>query len=58
MTKVSYTRITWVNEETPLNANNMNRMEEGIEEAIDSTAIDPAVLTQYAALGWTEPDEE
>lgn len=58
MTKVSYTRITWVNGETPLNANNMNRMEGGIEDAIEAAAVDPDVLTQYAALGWVDPDEE
>ena len=40
---MAYTKITWQNEITPLNAENMNRIEEGIEDA--HTAIDGMTAT-------------
>lgn len=49
---MGYTRINWVNEETPLNAVNLNRMEDGIEEAI----IDDAVITLAESMGWVNPE--
>lgn len=54
---MSFSKITWVNGETPLNANNLNRIENGIEEAIDEATVDSDVISQYAALGWTDSDE-
>ena len=48
---MAYTKITWVNGETPLNATNLNRMEDGISEAV----IDPAVLAVAVSMGWTDP---
>lgn len=35
---MAYSRTQWVNEETQLNARNMNNIEEGIEAALDKTA--------------------
>lgn len=55
---MAYTRITWINDETPLDADNLNRMESGIEEAVDGSSIDPEVLSLYAALGWIDPNGE
>lgn len=32
---MAYNRTQWVNEETQLNAHNMNNIEDGVEEALD-----------------------
>ena len=48
---MAYEKITWVNNETPLNAANMNRMEDGI----DATVIDDQVLTLATSMGWVNP---
>lgn len=50
---MAYSRVTWVNEETPLNANNLNRMEDGIE----ATVIDPLVLALAESMGWVNPED-
>ena len=34
---MAYSRTQWANEETQLNARNMNNIEDGIEEALDKT---------------------
>ena len=44
---MAYSRLNWQNEVTPLNAENMNRIEDGVEAA----QIDSAIITQYEALG-------
>lgn len=49
---MSYTRVNWVNEETPLNAVNLNRMEDGIE----ATVIDDEVLALATSMGWVNPE--
>lgn len=46
---MAFEKITWVNEETPLNAENMNRIEAGI----DDTLILDGVQTKYEAMGWS-----
>lgn len=51
---MAYTRVTWVNEETPLNAANMNRMEDGIE----ATVIDDEVIALATSMGWVNPENE
>lgn len=48
---MAYERIVWANEETPLNAENLNRMEDGIEAA----QIDSEVTTLFESLGWEPP---
>ena len=48
---MAYTRTTWVNEETPLNADNMNNLEDGVEEAIAGSTIDSTVVELYTDLG-------
>lgn len=53
---MAYQRTTWINNETPLDAENMNRIEGGIEEAIDNSEIDSTVLSLYASLGWINPN--
>jgi len=49
---MAYQRTTWRTGETPLSADNMNNIEDGIEECI----IDSTVKELYASLGWVEPD--
>lgn len=49
---MSYERVIWINEETPLNADNFNRMEDGIEAA----QIDDDVIELFEELGWTPPN--
>lgn len=39
---IDYTKTTWVNGSTPLNATNMNHIEDGIKAACD--AIDPFIV--------------
>ena len=34
--KVKYTKTQWVNEETPLNSDNLNKIEDGIEAAANA----------------------
>lgn len=41
---MAYSRTTWVNEETQLNARNMNNIEDGIQEAM-AEAADAAAKT-------------
>lgn len=53
---MAYDRTTWVNEETPLNADNLNNIEDGIEEALDGAAIDSSTTALFASLGWTPPE--
>lgn len=48
---MAYQRVTWVNEETPLNANNMNNIEDGIEECM----VEEAVKVLFASIGWVAP---
>ena len=48
-----YDKINWVNEETPLNATNLNHMDQGIYDA----SIDPEVITLAESLGWVNPEE-
>lgn len=49
---MAFSRITWENEVTPLNAENMNRIEAGI----DDTVIDQAVITLATSMGWVNPE--
>jgi predicted ribonuclease toxin of YeeF-YezG toxin-antitoxin module len=35
MPEKSYTKTNWVNKQTPVNAQNMNKIEQGIADAID-----------------------
>ena len=44
---MAYTRTNWQNEVTPLDANNLNNIEDGVEAA----QVDSDVITQYTALG-------
>lgn len=53
-TYTQYQKINWTNETTPLNANNLNHMDQGIADA----SIDPAVITLAESLGWVNPEEE
>lgn len=53
---MAYTRTTWVNEETPLNADNLNNIEDGIEELQDDVEIDASVKSLASAMGWTAPE--
>lgn len=53
---MAYTRTTWVNEETPLNADNLNNIEDGIEELQGEFEIDPAVKSLASAMGWIAPE--
>ena len=53
---MAYNRTNWVNEETPLSADNFNNIEDGIEELQDKFEIDQSVKSLYAALGWIEPE--
>lgn len=50
---MAYVRVNWENEVTPLNATNLNRMEDGIE----ATVIDDAVITLAESLGWENPED-
>ena len=51
---MAYSKITWENEVTPLNATNLNRMEDGI----DAAQIDDDVITLAESLGWVNPEDE
>ena len=42
---MSYSRTTWVNEETQLNASNMNNIEDGIEEAKTAASANTTKLS-------------
>jgi hypothetical protein len=42
----TYTKTKWVNEETPLNADNLNNIEQGIEDAINAANENENKLTQ------------
>lgn len=53
-TYTQYVKTNWINEETPLNATNLNKMEQGIYDA----SVDPAVLTLAESLGWENPEDE
>ena len=53
---MSYSRTTWINDETALSANNMNNIEDGIEEALDGMEIDDSVISLFASDGWTAPE--
>ena len=53
---MAYDRVNWIDDETPLNAQNMNNIEDGIEEALAETQIDPAVKTLAASMGWQAPE--
>lgn len=48
---MAYTRTTWVNEETPLNADNLNNLEEGVAQAVAGSTIDSTVVQLYENLG-------
>ena len=52
---MAYEKITWVNNQTPLNAANMNRMEDGIDEAIKDIEIDATVKALATSMGWIDP---
>lgn len=60
---MAYSKITWVNDSSPaINANNLNRMEEGIDESqkgriqLDTSASpgtdDGDLYEALVALGW------
>ena len=51
---LAYTKTTWTNDVTPLNATNLNHMEDGIEAA----SLDDSVLTLAESLGWVNPEDE
>ena len=44
---MAYTRTTWVNDVTALNADNMNNIEDGVE----AVQVDDDVITAFEALG-------
>lgn len=50
---MAYEPINWVNTATPLNARNLNHMEEGISEA----DIKAETIAAFEALGWESVDE-
>ncbi len=50
---MAYIKTQWLNDETPLNADNLNHMEEGIEEAVDATEIDASVKALAQSMGWS-----
>ena len=51
---MAYVRTRWVSEETALSADNMNNIEDGIEEALESSEIDASVISLYQELGWED----
>lgn len=53
---MAYRQTTWVNDETALNADEMNNIDAGIMEALTETQIDPAVKTLAASMGWQAPE--
>ena len=50
---MAYEKIDWRNQETPLNANNLNHMEDGIAES----DIQAAAIAAFEALGWEAVSE-
>lgn len=46
---MAYEKINFVNQATPLNANNLNHMEDGIAES----DIQAATLSLFESMGWT-----
>lgn len=59
---MAYVRLTWVDDVTPLNADNMNNIEDGIvenksgiEEAKAESEIDSSTIITYTNLGWVAP---
>lgn len=55
---MTYTRTIWVNEETPLNADNLNNLEQGVEDAIAAVTIDDEIIEQYTTLGLITAETE
>lgn len=47
---MAYEKTHWVNEETPLNAENLNKIEDGIE----AVQVDARVITLAESMGWTQ----
>lgn len=49
---MAYSRTQWANEETQLNAHNMNNIEDGIEAALDKTeAVTKTEISLLAGKG-------
>ena len=44
--KVKYTKTQWVNEETPLNSDNLNKIEDGIE--LEDTDYNSITLKNFS----------
>ena len=53
----AYRQTTWTDEETPLNAYEMNNIDVGITEALDMNEIDSTVISLFTADGWVEPEQ-
>lgn len=52
---MAYVKTIWVSEETALSANNMNKIEQGIEAASIASELDSTVISTYTNLGWVAP---
>lgn len=51
---MAYERTNWQNEVTPIDADHLNNIEDGIEEAkdaIEAAEVDNSVITLYRSLG-------
>lgn len=53
---MAYSKTTWVQEETPLNAANMNHIEEGIETADTNASSALTATAKIADVSKTEID--
>lgn len=47
---MAYERTNWQNEVTPIDANHLNNIEDGLEEISEATEIDNSVITLYRSL--------
>jgi hypothetical protein len=54
---MAYVRTNWIDDVTPLDADHLNNIEDGVEEAKAALNVDSSVLDLYEDLGWT-PEEE
>lgn len=56
MAYTPYEKREWINEETPLNADNLNHIENGIKNLEGEFTVDDTVLSLFAADGWVTPE--
>ena len=54
---MAYSPLTWIDEETPVNANNMNHIETGIKAVEESCDIDASIISLFSADGWEQEQD-